>query len=261
MINHFVAGMPRSGSTLLCNLLCQNPRFRATGTSPLPNFLSTMIQTWNSSNEAKANYNNQDKLHLLRTLLNNYHIPFDAEVTFDKNRAWPAYIELLEALLQRSPKILVCTRYMPAIVASMEKIWRKELPNTSGITVDMGTLEQRVRFWTDSKGLIGSSYNILTDAVARGHKDKMHAVNYFDLVSYPQDTMRRIHDFLEEPWFDYDVNNIQQVIQERDEFHGVSNGALHTIRPKLEFKTPDFMEVLGQPIVDMLSNSNYQFLS
>jgi len=32
---HFVSGLPRSCSTLLCNLLAQNPRVHATPTSPL----------------------------------------------------------------------------------------------------------------------------------------------------------------------------------------------------------------------------------
>jgi sulfotransferase len=30
---HFINGMPRSGSTLLCNILAQNPKFHVTPTS------------------------------------------------------------------------------------------------------------------------------------------------------------------------------------------------------------------------------------
>ena len=33
---NIITGMPRSGSTLLCNILSQNPAFHAGATSPLP---------------------------------------------------------------------------------------------------------------------------------------------------------------------------------------------------------------------------------
>ena len=34
---HFISGLPRSGSTLLANLLAQNPRFHSTATSGILN--------------------------------------------------------------------------------------------------------------------------------------------------------------------------------------------------------------------------------
>ena len=44
---HFISGMPRSGSTLLCNILNQNPRFHATGTSGVLDLLLLVRNNWN----------------------------------------------------------------------------------------------------------------------------------------------------------------------------------------------------------------------
>lgn len=258
---HFVAGMPRSGSTLLCNILCQNPRFRATGTSPLPSLLVNISQTWNSSSECKANYTDQDKLHLLRSVMDNYHLPFGKEITFDKSRAWTSYIELLLQLLDTPPKIIVCTRYMPAIVSSFEKLWRKEIANYGSVPTGMFTLEDRVRYWTDKTQIVGSSYHGLQDAVQRGHKQLLHRVDFFDLTTNPELVMRSIHEFLEEPWFAYDFDNVVQVINEKDEFHGFSDNLLHTIRPKVEFRQPDFIQILGPVISEELGKVTYDFLN
>jgi hypothetical protein len=123
---HFVTGMPRSGSTLLCNILAQNPAFAATGTSPLPALLQAAQQAWNTSPEAKANYRDADGLHLMRSIFEGYRVPPPQQVVFEKSRAWPAMIEMLKTLLGRNPKLIVCTRDVPSIVA-----WRRARKSTA----------------------------------------------------------------------------------------------------------------------------------
>ena len=259
---HFISGMPRSGSTLLCNILSQNPRFRATGTSPLPQLLATTSQVWNNSNECKANYTDDDKFHCLRNIMDNYHLPFDSEVVFDKSRAWPANIELLTEILGEKPKILTCIRYMPAVASSFEKIWRKEIVKFGGIPEGMTTIEDRLKFWTDKKSILGSSYYVLQDAVQRGHRDCMHLVGFQNLTVYPKQTLEGIHDFLEEPWFEYDFDNVEQVIHEKDEFHGFSKDSLHKIRSNVAPVKPDFLEIIGEDMTKQLEEAfDYKFFA
>lgn len=257
---HFVAGMPRSGSTLLCNILSQNPRFRATGTSPLPALMSVISQTWNNSNECKANYTDEDKHHLLRSVMSDYHLPFNRDVIFDKSRAWPAYIELLQQLLNRDPKIIVCARHMAAICSSFEKLWRKEVSKYGGVSQAMITLEDRLKFWTSNDQVVGSAYRTIEDAVQRGHRNLLHVVDFYSLTTDPRRTLMGIHQFLEEPWFEYDFDNVEQVIHEKDEFHGFSKDALHTIRPQVKPVEQDFEKILGKSLSDQLGIFDYAFL-
>jgi sulfotransferase len=49
-----ICGLPRSGSTLLCNILNQNPKFWASSTSTLPQLLGTSINVWSNSLEMKG---------------------------------------------------------------------------------------------------------------------------------------------------------------------------------------------------------------
>lgn len=257
---HFISGMPRSGSTLLCNILCQNPRFKATGTSPLPQLLGVVADTWNNSPEAKANYGDDDKRYLLSSLIANYHLPFDEAVIFDKSRAWPTMIEFLENILQRKPKLLVTHRYMPSIITSCEKIWRREIKHHGSIPGNMLTLEDRIAYWSDATQMVGSSYNVLKDAVQRGHKECMYPIDFFNLCVNPKAVMKEIHDFLEEPQFDYNFDNVKQVITEKDEFHGFQANSLHTIREKVELPYFDCVDVLGEDLVKKLEVNTFDFL-
>lgn len=257
---HFVAGMPRSGSTLLCNILCQNPRFRATGTSPLPSLLTGTVNIWKSSAEAQANYSDEDKEYLLKSLIENYHLPFSADVIFDKSRSWPSYLELLERLLERRPKIIAPIRYMPSIIASCEKIWRREISNFAGIPAGMDTIEKRSQYWLNNDQMVGASYISMQDAVRRGYKDCFLPVDFYALCVEPKETLQMIHNFIEEPYFDYDFNNVAQVIHEKDEFHGFSKDALHKIKSKVQLPPVDFVEVLGQDVSESLDKITYDFL-
>lgn len=258
---HFISGMPRSGSTLLCNILCQNPKFRATGTSPLPSLIAACSTAWNNSPEAKANYNNEDMLYLLRGLFDTYHRPFSQDIIFEKSRLWPAYIETLTNLFEKKPKIIVTTRFMPEIVSSYEKIFRNELKRKDAVSipVNMSTLRQRVLQWTDGQQIIGSAYNLLRDAVQRGHKDCLLRVDFDELTRSPEATLKRIHDFIEEPSFQYDFDNVEQKIIEKDEFHGFAPDALHKIRKKVMPVQTDYKEVLGPMWTELIAN-DYSFL-
>jgi sulfotransferase len=51
---HFIAGLPRSGSTLLANLLSQNPRCHASATSGILEVLFGVRNHWDQLAEFKA---------------------------------------------------------------------------------------------------------------------------------------------------------------------------------------------------------------
>jgi len=58
---HFISGLPRSGSTLLTNILLQNPQFQTTATSSLLDFLLQVRDNW-SKLEGHSTYpDGQDK--------------------------------------------------------------------------------------------------------------------------------------------------------------------------------------------------------
>ena len=51
---HLISGLPRSGSTLLANLLAQNPRFQATASSGILDVLFNVRNIWDTLGEFRA---------------------------------------------------------------------------------------------------------------------------------------------------------------------------------------------------------------
>jgi sulfotransferase len=90
---HAIAGLPRSGSTLLCNLLSQNPAFYAArSTSPLPVLTATISEWFSASIEFKSDLHadpveaQQRQRLVMQSVLTSWYIRRGAEVVFDKSR-------------------------------------------------------------------------------------------------------------------------------------------------------------------------------
>ena len=109
MILHCISGLPRSGSTLLCNILAQNPRFYASQTSGMLDVLFGVRNQWDNLIEMKAmdqELSEQRKLAVLRGIMESFYADVDRPVIFDKSRGWLAHLEMLELLLQRPAREL-----------------------------------------------------------------------------------------------------------------------------------------------------------
>lgn len=259
---YFLNGMPRSGSTLIANMLNQNPRFWATPTSGLCPLLLQTNAAWNSISELRASASVSDKLNTLRGMIRGFHsLPPEREVVFDKSRGWVCAFELLESILGNPPKIIVTYRDIPSILASCEKLFRRELANPASTArwgANMETIEGRLAHWTSADQLVGGAYNRIRDCVARGHRKHMHFVGFEDLTIWPEETMKRVYEFLEITWFPgHDFSNVEQTTSERDSEHGFID--LHTIRPKVEKVRPDWNEVLGDAARPYM-NFRYDFI-
>jgi sulfotransferase len=243
---YFINGMPRSGSTLLSNILAQNPRFHVTPTSGLSELVYSIHQFWKKNSIIKASETPEKQLAIIKDLFQSYHQDTDRPIVFNKSRGWAPIIELVENSLGRPIKILTTTRKITNILASMEKLYRKEIKNINSpmdMSPQMQTLEGRLSVWTAQDGLVGSAFNSIRDAVMRGHEKKFHFVDFEKLTTQPELTLKYVYDFLDEGYFKHDFNNVQQYTKENDAEHGFSD--LHTIRPKVEPVKDDSQEILG----------------
>lgn len=244
----FISGLPRSGSTLLCNILNQNPRFHATTTSGVPTMLIQMRNLWNKISAFSANRNETAKLRVLRSMLFAYYADVDKPVIFDKSRGWPGHFEMAETLLGYTPKMLVTVRDVRDVLASFEKLWRKEsqtgqTPQERSNPQEMKTITGRAQLMMKSAQPVGDSYNKMKDALHRGYGKHMFFIPFEDLTSEPEKVMREVYEFLEEPYFEHDFKNVEQTTKEDDFFHGFSD--LHTIRNEVKPVKSYWKEVLG----------------
>ncbi len=260
-IIHLIAGLPRAGSTLLCNVLAQNPAFHATATSGILEVLLAVRNDWSKIPSFAASPNPAGKELVMKGILNSYYSATTQPYVFDKSRGWLAHLPLAEMIFGRKAKVLVPVRDIRDVISSFELIARKyaateALPQEKANPSAWATLEGRVKIWADGGSPVGSAYNRLQDAIQCGYRDRLHFVRFEDLTSKPAATMTGVYDFLGIPWFPHDFDNVQQVTVEDDVDYGFPADSLHKIRPKIEPMPPHWPEVLGKELGDQIKGYN-----
>jgi len=122
-----VSGLPRSGSTLLCQLLGQHPDVYSLGhSSPLVGVLENIRQTLSNNDFSLAQldvdfdlaYNRIE--NVLKSVLTGWFQETDKPFVVDKNRGWLRMAEMLNDL-HEDWRILVCIRDLTQIYGSIEK--------------------------------------------------------------------------------------------------------------------------------------------
>lgn len=250
---NLIAGMPRSGSTLLCNMLNMNPRFHATATSPVIDVLHNMRSTFShnptfKTNDRQSQYDGMGK-GMKGFIEGFYH---DKEVVFDKCRGWSNNLPLLDAILEHTDTKIIWTYRNPVdVVSSIEKHYQKtillENPDEAG-GGDFSTIGARVDNFINDGGIVARPVWLLNDAYEMGYADRILLVRYWDLTNKPQETMDKIHDFIGEEKFQYDKNDFKDLKQTTSEFDGMYNFKFpHTIKEgqlkyvKHEVKLPEHL--------------------
>jgi len=261
----FNSSFPRSGSTLLQNILAQNPRFYSSATSGLVDLLMSSRTYFTEGVEFKA----QD-IQLMTTAFRGYcefaihgyyeHIT-DRPVCFDKSRTWFHYYDWLKTF-RSEPKILVCIRDLRAILSSMEKLYRAKRHlqdrNDDIMRMTMVTIDNRVVQWLNSTPL-GLAHARLIEAVQLGNYKKFCFVRFEDLTTIPEATMRKVYDYLEEPYFEHNFEDVEQFTHENDQLHGIYGD--HMIRGKVTPVPLDYHEVLGKEMSNTIKRDNPLFYS
>ena len=238
----FLAGLPRSGSTLLANILAQNPKFHVTPTSGIVSMLVNVRNHWDKNDAFRAmdrRQSEQIKESVLRSMLQAYFSHVQEPVCIDKNRYWAEFLEMAEVLLggRDNVKVLMTVRDLRDVLASFEIRYRKtsalgQLPQEAQLALKFKTALGRLRVFVDDAQPVGRAYNAIRDAVTRGWKPNLHFIDYDDLTREPAATLKGIYGFLGEESWKHDFNNVEQVTFEDDFAYGMKD--LHVIRSKVE---------------------------
>jgi sulfotransferase len=232
---HFISGLPRSGSTLLAGILRQNPRFHAGMTSPVGSMYMALEKSMSRRNETAVFIDSVQRRDILTGLFTNYYAAIQAEkVVFDTNRSWCAKLPAITQLFPQA-RVICCVRDVSWIMDSIERLVRRNAFEPSGMFgyESGGTVFSRIGAVASSDGLVGYALDALKDGFFGEQAPAMILVEYDALVADPTRALRAIYDFIGQPWFDHDFDNVEYDADEFDLALGAPG--LHTIRRKVEF--------------------------
>jgi sulfotransferase len=233
---HFIAGLPRSGSTLLAALLRQNPRFSAGMSSPVFSLFRAMLAETSNRNEGAVFIDDEIRKRLLTGVFDAYyHGASPQTVIFDTNRGWPTKLPALGQLFPGA-KVICCVRNPAWVLDSIESLTRRNAFELSGIfSYDgAGTVYSRVEGLAAGGGMYGYSLNALREAVYGEQADRVLLVRYESLIADPAGTLGAIYGFLGESAFAHDPAHIEPCYDMIEFDQRLGTPGLHHVGPKVE---------------------------
>lgn len=230
---HFISGLPRSGSTLLSGILLQNPRFHAGMTSPVGALCNAVLGQVSAGSEFGAVVGRDKRKALLRGLFDAYYADAEREVVFDTNRAWCSRLPLVRDLFPEA-KVIACVRNVAWIMDSFERLYRADpYENTRLFGAGARTVYGRLEGLAQHDQTVGFAWSALREAFYGEHASSLLLVDYELLSKAPAKVMPLIYDFLDEPHFAHDFDNVEYDAEEFDTQLGAPG--LHRVKAQVKF--------------------------
>jgi sulfotransferase len=252
---HFIAGLPRAGSTLLAGILRQNPRFHAGMTSPLGAMYMALESAMSRRNETAVFINDEQRRAVLKGLFASYYQNIPAgTVIFDTNRAWCTKLPALGQLFPAA-RVICCVRHVGWIMDSLERLVRRNAFELSGMFgfEPGGTVYSRISRLASSDGLVGYALDALREAFFGEDANRLILIEYQALTRDPAETLRLLYEMLGEPHFNHDFENVEYDADNFDLALGARG--LHTVRRKVEWTERE--TVLPPELFNRFSNDMF----
>lgn len=264
---YFMAGLPRSGSTLLSSILNQNPNVYSGPSSPVVGLMLTLENSLSTDELFMAFPKPEQAGKIISSVIENYYSDVSKQVIIDKNRSWVNRLHYIPGYFGIEPKVLCPVRSMDEILTSFISMHRRNPFHANGKINFMDDMlvknslpltdENRCMVLSNPQwGIVGQSYNGIRQAVMEGKRKQLHFIEYDNLLSNPEETMRKIYEFLGEEYFEHDFSKIDNIHKERDaEVYGLAD--MHDVRNTLNKISADPKEILPESVYESCKNTEF----
>jgi len=255
----FQASLPRAGSTLLQNLMGQNPDFYVTPTSGMMELIYGARHNYTECVEYKHSKEQELLKKAFAEFCNSGLHGYTSAITdkkyfLDKGRSWGYYYTWLETFLPYKPKIICMIRDLRDVFASMENAFRKNPDKDIMVNwaeMRNNTVPKRIDSWA-SLPPIGIAIERIEAMLQMGYADNILFVKYEDFCLRPDVEISRIYNYLEVPIFQHNFDYIAQITDEDDSPHDGFGD--HIIRNRMELQPSKATNLLGPQICDWIYN-------
>lgn len=199
-----IAGLPRAGSTLLCQMLAEHPEIHCEGhSSPVINALLATRRFISDEPYFLSQLDVQFEQtygHLqgaMQGFLNGWYAGSNKPVIVDKNRAW---LHSIEFMLQLDPqaRVLVSIRELGQVYGSIETQHQKTLlTDFIDHLADFDRIGRADQLFAKDKSIGAPLTSIeAVQDLPQSVKDRLFFVKFEDLVARPVETMAAVYQWL-----------------------------------------------------------------
>lgn len=238
-----MAGLPRSGSTVLTALLNQHPDLYASSQSDLINMLFALNEQIPNYESYKAGMFHDSYKNVMSSMANNFYAHIRKPVIIDKNRGWgaPYNWDELSGYVNPKRKVILTLRPILEVLASFIKVIEKSEKITGQpayydrdfwVTHYRDKRDAQVDYIMRLNGEMDRSIFSIANLL-KNHPESLHIVWFNDFMNNPQQTLNGIYDFLEIKRHQNNFDQIQEV-NKQDDLNAYKIAGLHDIGKKLK---------------------------
>jgi sulfotransferase len=222
-----VTGLPRAGSTLLCQLLSHHPDLYCTGhSSPLCQTLTGLRQHLSDSDFFRAQMDvefdraYQRLINAFTGFVDGWFAETDQEWVVDKNRGWLHHLETVQHL-DPNFRMLVCVRELGQVYGSVESQHQRTiLLDFPDHLANLSRAGRADKLFAE-QGVIGGplrSMEALQDLDAQ-LQQKLYYVVFEHLMQEPVAVMQGIYQWLGLPPAEFDPQHLTVRPHESDSYY------------------------------------------
>jgi hypothetical protein len=238
---YFLTGLPRTGNTLLGSIVNQSQHVKLTANTILTDvfYYLQLIKEY----EIYKNFPDKKSLdNIIKNVFNNYYQEWNVDNIIDRG-VWgtPGNLETLKSIIEK-PKFIILYRPVLECLASFIKI---EKPIN---------IETRCHYLMRNEGMIGKALWSIKNIIKE--KENHIIIHYKDFVKNPNKEIKTMFDYLEIPFTNFDLSNLQQFSSNNISYDdSIFDIPLHTIRTdKIQLNKYNIEDYLPADIIKQYSN-------
>ena len=261
---HFLAGLPRSGNTVLSAILNQNPDFHSSPLSPLNEMIWHFHHHAMVTDSYHRNPNPEALGRSIAGIFQSYYSDRPEPIIFDRDKFWgtPGNLRIIKTYINPNPKIIATVRSIPDILASYVSFSDNAFIDQKMIDADFFPLYYRSLEDARCEWLMAPNNDIdkallsISQAMLKENKDNFLLIEYEDLINNPNYILKKVYEFLGYKFFKHNFQKIEKI--EKDDELAINHPInIHNVRPKLEKTSKKIEEVLSPYIINKFSNMEF----
>ena len=261
----YLAGLPRTGSTVLGEILNQNENIHVSPASPLSEIIGQVLAMWRQDSVTLKAYEHPQQLpNVWRGIREGMYKHRPEPCIIDKSWAWQMNdaIDSARRILGEEMKVICPVDNVADCLASFIMLIRSNPDYVSFIDEYLRNRRLELNDVNRCEAMmdpqiptsVGWCYNNLKQTWQGKNRANLLLIERRDLIADPEKVLEKIYAFLEIPelatWGDNQGHHFDRIEKEVTEDDGAAYGIpnLHKLSPKLRDRTWKAKEVLGNQL-------------
>lgn len=252
----FMAGLPRSGNTLLSSILNQNPNIHVGANSPVA-YLTYQLKNVIPTREEYINLPKPKFISkLIRSTFDDYYSDVNSRYVIDRSGAWGnlSNIEIIKDYITKDIKIICPVRSITEILTSFIVRCNENPDNFIDKRLVEINNNNRCEFLMKKGSMIDICLTSYYTSFLPGYENCFYFVEYEDLINDPQKEIQKIYSFLELDNYNHQFNDIQNTIDYNDQIYGMK---LHDVRSTISKVSIDPNKILSEELIEKYSSMEF----